>query len=619
MGLPVSHARAPVNDANVRAWLRGSIDDAMCDVAHSLQSQANDIMCTDVQPEHTASLPRSYGSHFPFSISRFFSRKGSRRALNSRPDHPDGAADLASGNGSLSAMEDAAVRHHMSCMSPDYVAKNYSRSDVLQHMDLLKEASALKEGVPALRLDMRATDSGDSTMTGDESETDESSIGGFSLSSVDDVSCTGIMNISFACSVRVCKRSLTAAFQRTGVRVLDCSLFRTVHGYTLGFFTVRAAISQISKRQIEEIFTVAGKQATRPRSATSIPTTIRQCQSELSTSALDRPTLFPDGGARKPPINPRLTTRAPSSKSVAGDANDLLQVLLFNSRSASNQFSEFLLNPLKLEIGALIAVGASGEVRRGSYEGKAVAVKIMKGDTIDRHASATEFRQEVQTLISCDECPRLLQFVGVCLDTRRRMCIVTRLMEGGTLSDLVRRRHGERLPLGDALRIAHDVAEGMAFLHGRGVIHRDLKSANVLLDSAGRAVVGDFGVALLKGERGDMTKEVGTYRWMAPEAFGTSAWHVTHKSDVYSFGVVLWELVACQLPFEDYTPLQAAVAVALNGLRPTIPADCPTGLRRLIERCWDKCPEARPEFDDVVKEISALQGQFCPGTAVSGQ
>ncbi|CAI5509642.1 unnamed protein product [Closterium sp. Naga37s-1] len=407
-------------------------------------------------------------------------------------------------------MEDAAVRHHMSCMSPDYVAKNYSRSDVLQHMDLLKEASALKEGVPALRLDMRATESGESTTTGDESETDDSSIGGFSLSSVDDVSCTGIMNISFACSVRVCKRSLTAAFQRTGVRVLDCSLFRTVHG-------------------------------------------------------------------------------------------------------------EFLLNPLKLEIGALIAVGASGEVRRGSYQGKAVAVKIMKGDTIDRHASATEFRQEVQTLMSCDECPRLLEFVGVCLDTRRRMCIVTRLMEGGTLSDLVRRRHGERLPLGDALRIAHDVAEGMAFLHGRGVIHRDLKSANVLLDSAGRAVVGDFGVALLKGERGDMTKEVGTYRWMAPEAFGTSAWHVTHKSDVYSFGVVLWELVACQLPFEDYTPLQAAVAVALNGLRPTIPAECPARLRRLIERCWDKCPEARPEFDEVVKEIAALQEQFCPGTAVSGQ
>ncbi|CAI5473770.1 unnamed protein product [Closterium sp. Yama58-4] len=532
MGLPVNYARTPVNDANVRAWLRGSIDDAMCDVAHSLQSQANDTMDTDLQPEHTASLPRSYGSHFPFSISRFFSRKGSRRALISRLDHPDAAADLASRNGSLSATEDAAVSHHMSCMLPDYVAKNYSRSDVLQHMDLLKEASALKEGVPALRLDMRATDSGDSTTTGDESETDDSSIGGFSLSSVDDVSCTGIMSISFACSARVCKRSLTAAFQRTG-----------------------------------------------------------------------------------PPVSPSLTPRAPSSKSVAGDANDLLQVLLFNSRSPSNQFCEFLLNPLKLEIGALIAVGASGEVRRGSYEGKAVAVKIMKGDTIDRHASATEFRQEVQTLISCDECPRLLEFVGVCLDTRRRMCIVTRLMEGGTLSDLVRRRHGERLPLGDALRIAHDVAEGMAFLHARGVIHRDLKSANVLLDSAGRAVVGDFGVARLKGERGDMTKEVGTYRWMAPEAFGTSAWHVTHKSDVYSFGVVLWELVACQVPFEDYTPLQAAVAVALNGLRPTIPADCPAGLRRLIERCWDKCPEARPEFDEVVKEIAALQEQFCPGTA----
>ena len=136
---------------------------------------------------------------------------------------------------------------------------------------------------------------------------------------------------------------------------------------------------------------------------------------------------------------------------------------------------------------------------------------------------------------------------------------------------------------------------------------RDLKAANVLLDEDGSAVVGDFGVARLKGERGEMTKEVGTYRWMAPEAFGTASWAVTHRSDVYSFGIVLWELLTARLPYDDYSPLQAAVAVALNGLRPSIPEDCPADLAALIQRCWHKDPGERLEFTEIIETLERME------------
>ncbi|CAI5949116.1 unnamed protein product [Closterium sp. NIES-64] len=332
----------------------------------------------------------------------------------------------------------------------------------------------------------------------------------------------------------------------------------------------------------------------------------------------------------------------------------LVQLLLSERGLMREQLGHFLLDPLRLDLGPLIATGASGEVRRGRYAGEPVAVKILKGEmrrdgavagigggvggggvTAAGSSGATaraEFRREVMAMVSCGQrCPQLLRFYGVCVDVRHRMCIVTKLMPGGTLHDLLRRRNGVGLPLLQLLRVALDIALGMRFLHRHGIIHRpttnpaisttpipppppfssDLKTANVLLDEHGRAVVGDFGVARLVGDGAEMTKEVGTYRWMAPEAFGTTGhWSVTPRSDVYSFGIVLWELLTARLPYESYSPLQAAVAVALNGLRPAIPAGCPEGLRRLIEACWARDPAERPDSEDVVRVVRGLRREL---------
>jgi serine/threonine protein kinase len=109
------------------------------------------------------------------------------------------------------------------------------------------------------------------------------------------------------------------------------------------------------------------------------------------------------------------------------------------------------------------------------------------------------------------------------------------------------------------------VVSALAYLHQRtpSIVHRDIKSSNILLDSSGKCKVSDFGMATY--HRADLTAETGSYRWMAPEVMKHEPYDA--KSDVYSFGVVLWELMTNDIPFREYTPLQAAFAVAEWGIQ----------------------------------------------------
>ncbi|XP_060963078.1 serine/threonine-protein kinase STY46 isoform X3 [Cannabis sativa] len=186
------------------------------------------------------------------------------------------------------------------------------------------------------------------------------------------------------------------------------------------------------------------------------------------------------------------------------------------------------------------------------------------------------------------------------------LCIITEFMSGGSLYDFL--KQSGVLPLQFLLRVAIDVSNGMNYLHQNNIIHRDLKAANLLMDENGVVKVSDFGVARVQPESGVMTAETGTYRWMAPEVIEHRPYD--QKADVFSFGIMLWELLTGKLPYENLTPLQAAVGVVHKGLRPTIHEHTDPILVELMESCWQKEPSLRPPFSEILEILQCISNRI---------
>ncbi|CAA7410771.1 unnamed protein product [Spirodela intermedia] len=256
-----------------------------------------------------------------------------------------------------------------------------------------------------------------------------------------------------------------------------------------------------------------------------------------------------------------------------------------------------------LKFGRKLASGSYGDLYRGTYCNQDVTIKVLNPEHLTAEMQR-EFAQEVYIMRKVRH-KNVVQFIGAC--TRfPNMLIVTEFMSGGSLHDFLHKENGMfKLPV--LLRVALDISKGMNYLHQSNIIHRDLKSANLLMDENEVVKVADFGVARVKAEPGVMTSETGTYRWMAPEVIEHRPYD--QKADVFSFGIVLWELLTGKLPYENLTPLQAAVGVVQKGLRPSIPESTHPRLAALLERCWHQDPSERPEFSEILDALRLIAGE----------
>jgi tRNA A-37 threonylcarbamoyl transferase component Bud32 len=286
-------------------------------------------------------------------------------------------------------------------------------------------------------------------------------------------------------------------------------------------------------------------------------------------------------------------------------SNDALAQALMDSNSPTlglEIYDEWAIDLRKLNMGAAFAQGAFGKIYRGTYNGEDVAIKILErpeNDPDKAQLMEQQFQQELMMLARLKH-PNIVRFIGAC---RKPMvwCIVTEYAKGGSVRQFLTKRQNRAVPLKLAVKQALDVARGMAYVHELGLIHRDLKSDNLLINADKSIKIADFGVARIEVQTEGMTPETGTYRWMAPEMIQHRPY--TQKVDVYSFGIVLWELITGLLPFQNMTAVQAAFAVVNKGVRPIIPNDCLPILSEIMTRCWDGNAEVRPPFAEVVRML----------------
>ncbi|KAH7351948.1 hypothetical protein KP509_19G021700 [Ceratopteris richardii] len=207
----------------------------------------------------------------------------------------------------------------------------------------------------------------------------------------------------------------------------------------------------------------------------------------------------------------------PRSKVAQSTSDDLLISALLDERYPTEGlegYQEWTVDISRLIIGPAFAQGAFGRIYKASYNCQDVAVKILERPRNDNERALLleqQFAQEVVMLGSLRH-KNVLRFVGAC-QKPGVWCIITEYVKGGSLRSYLAKKRAPPLRL--AIRHALDISRGMEYLHSNAVIHRDLKSDNLLM--ADRCVkIADFGVARIEVHSEDMTPETGTYRWMAP-------------------------------------------------------------------------------------------------------
>ncbi|CAI9787291.1 unnamed protein product [Fraxinus pennsylvanica] len=304
---------------------------------------------------------------------------------------------------------------------------------------------------------------------------------------------------------------------------------------------------------------------------------------------------------------------------------------------------EWEIDPSKLIVKGVIARGTFGTVHRGIYDGQDVAglyllsrvvatctVEVGRGEGGEEWGSGywtdaevsslrAAFTQEVAVWHKLDH-PNVTKFIGatvgssdLSLQTENGhigmpsniCCVIVEYLPGGALKSYLIKNRRKKLAFKVVVQMALDLARGLSYLHSEKIVHRDVKTENMLLDKTRTLKIADFGVARVEASNpNDMTGETGTLGYMAPEVLNGNPYN--RKCDVYSFGICLWEMYCCDMPYPNLSFSEVTSAVVRQNLRPDIPRCCPNSFANVMRRCWDANPDKRPEMDEVVSMLEAI-------------
>ncbi|KAF9975792.1 hypothetical protein BGZ73_000383 [Actinomortierella ambigua] len=245
-----------------------------------------------------------------------------------------------------------------------------------------------------------------------------------------------------------------------------------------------------------------------------------------------------------------------------------------------------------------IGAGGYGQVYHASWNGRTAAVKKFFVVQDDIRQSAA-IQHEIDMLEKL-RYRHIIQFYGTTYH-EGMLVLVMDYAEGGSLKSAI---DGRRITdWATKKRVAQEIVRGLAYIHHEKVLHRDLKSMNVLFTRHMEVKLCDFGLATLKVRSASSTTTLkGTIRWMAPELFALRPKYST-KSDMYALGMVMWEMAAnCTMPFQHQSNNEMVIRFVAAGEREELPKETPDDYRQWVERCWDHDPLKRPEARDMVVE-----------------
>jgi serine/threonine protein kinase len=255
-----------------------------------------------------------------------------------------------------------------------------------------------------------------------------------------------------------------------------------------------------------------------------------------------------------------------------------------------------------LEFGKKIGEGNFGAVFEGKYLGSPAAIK--KLFFVDDEFMQKYIEREMETLTSLHH-PNIVQLVGICIENNE-VFIITEFVSGGSLRKKLK---DQSIPLDWPLKvyIAKNLALALTYLHTKNIIHRDLKSHNLLVAENWKIKVCDFGLARSDkqpqagGAKAGFTI-VGTDDWMAPEV--AAGIDYDRSCDVFSFGIVLFEIISRQKPLQR--DMLTRYAFVPDKWKASIPKDTPEALWTLLCDCCQTDPKSRPDFKDIVKRLDDI-------------
>lgn len=341
---------------------------------------------------------------------------------------------------------------------------------------------------------------------------------------------------------------------------------------------------------------------TQSRSRSSIHSStfhigVKQNAPSLSASAKSFPQMMPSTSTMRRALSMDVGIASRREGSANGS--------LFGQRS--EQFLELhcneIIQPQHLAFDSMVGSGGSAQVFRGRWKNEEVAIKKISSS---EHIEA--MGKEINALRNLSH-PALVRFIGACLQPPW-LLIVMEFLPGKTLFERIfyAKAEAETLSPLHRSRISMQVADGVQFLHSHLVVHRDLKSMNILLDSAGRAKICDFGLAQpMALEETHISRKIqgegGSPRYMAPELFSPDG-KITEKVDIWAFGCILIELFASILAYADcITMAEMKDKMLVQKEPPRIPAVVPLSLAALIHGCHHFDETKRPSAPDLLKQL----------------